>query len=407
MYFGFENFIEVNGERGPASNNLDKFHTLGKTGLSHSWACLPYLDYNFKARSVQELLAEKKDFFYILDMPYPPHKNWKCLHDFFIYPNVLKAIKAKKCKVLFCTYIEPFTKEFINTLELFAINNTLKKDDLYLITSEVNSKNLSKFFTTIHYNYFLSNNWFLDGIDEKGDDFSFTSITFKLKNTLPYRAKFLCLNRVTRAHRLYFFYRLLKHPELFENTLYSLGSKTLPGGLNFESILKDKSEFLKVQSFFKNRKIDIFLDSLDKRVNLAHNIPSELTNSTFLSIISETSVNPKKLFLSEKIAKGLYCKQPFIVLGNPGTLAYLKKLGFKTFNRWFDESYDGELDFKKRLGKIISLMSYLNTYPEAELFEMREKMNKVLEYNHKKIIEYDDTMQVFGKLNIYNKAQLL
>ena len=81
------------------------------------------------------------------------------------------------------------------------------------------------------------------------------------------------------------------------------------------------------------------------------------------------------------------------------------KLGFKTFNRWFDESYDGELDFKKRLEKIISLMSYLNTYPESELFKMREEMNKVLEYNHKKIIEYDDTMQVFGKLNIYNKAE--
>ena len=60
---------------------------------------------------------------------------------------------------------------------------------------------------------------------------------------------------------------MLKHPELFENTLYSLGSKTLPGGLNFEGILKDESEFLKVQKFFKNRKIDIFLDSLDKRVN--------------------------------------------------------------------------------------------------------------------------------------------
>ena len=38
MYFGFENFIEVNGELGPVSNNLDKFHTLGKTGVSHSWA---------------------------------------------------------------------------------------------------------------------------------------------------------------------------------------------------------------------------------------------------------------------------------------------------------------------------------------------------------------------------------
>ena len=50
-------------------------------------------------------------------------------------------------------------------------------------------------------------------------------------------------------------------------------------------------------------------------------------------------------------------------------------------------------------------MSYLNTYSESELFKMREEMNKVLEHNHKKIIEYDDTMQVFGKLNIYNKAE--
>ena len=173
--------------------------------------------------------------------------------------------------------------------------------------------------------------------------------------------------------------------------------------LPHERLLKDPEESLKVSNFFKNRRFNIFLDDYDKNINLASNIPYDLFNTTFISIITETDVSAGKVFISEKIAKGFYSKQPFILLGNPSTLVYLKRLGFKTFSKWIDESYDQEYDFKKRVNMIIKLMNDLNKYSHKELFKIRNEMSEVLEHNHSKIIKYNDMNRVFKKVNIYKK----
>jgi hypothetical protein len=53
--------------------------------------------------------------------------------------------------------------------------------------------------------------------------------------------------------------------------------------------------------------------------------------------------------LSEKIFKPISNLQPFLVIGDYLTLAELKKLGFKTFSPFIDESYDNERDSYKRM----------------------------------------------------------
>ena len=59
--------------------------------------------------------------------------------------------------------------------------------------------------------------------------------------------------------------------------------------------------------------------------------------------------------------------QPFVVYGNPGTLVQLKKLGYKTFSNFIDESYDNESCAVKRLELLVdSIKDFINK-PTDEL----------------------------------------
>ena len=53
--------------------------------------------------------------------------------------------------------------------------------------------------------------------------------------------------------------------------------------------------------------------------------------------------------MSEKILKPLLNLHPFIVMSTPHTLKKITELGFKTFGRFIDESYDDEENPQKRL----------------------------------------------------------
>jgi len=87
-------------------------------------------------------------------------------------------------------------------------------------------------------------------------------------------------------------------------------------------------------------------------------------------------------FLSLISFKGIATKRPFIILGAPGTIKYLQDLGFRTFNQWWDESYDSELNFETRTSMIISLVEQISHYPPHRLQEICAEMSDILEYNY-------------------------
>ena len=73
---------------------------------------------------------------------------------------------------------------------------------------------------------------------------------------------------------------------------------------------------------------------------------------------------PIRGWWSEKTLKAMYYELPFMVVGLPETLKYLREVGFETFPELFDESYDSSFDSEKRfnifynnIDKIMS-MSY-------------------------------------------------
>ena len=98
-------------------------------------------------------------------------------------------------------------------------------------------------------------------------------------------------------------------------------------------------------------------------------------------IVTETVYYEQKLHLTEKIFKPIVLERPFILLSTQGNLSYLKSYGFKTFDRWIDESYDNEMDPDVRLQKVVDEIEKLCRKSMSELLIMYREMHEILKFN--------------------------
>lgn len=103
-------------------------------------------------------------------------------------------------------------------------------------------------------------------------------------------------------------------------------------------------------------------------------------NDSWLSVISEASASADQCFLSEKIFKPLVIEHPFMVWGDRGTLGHLQRMGYKTFDQWWDESYD-TLDELDRIAVICKNLEMLSKKTPNEMLQMFEEMKPVLKHN--------------------------
>lgn len=106
-----------------------------------------------------------------------------------------------------------------------------------------------------------------------------------------------------------------------------------------------------------------------------------LWKSGLWHIVTETVFYYDKLHLTEKIFKPIVAQRPFMLAAAPGNLAYLKSYGFKTFDRWIDESYDTIQDPDLRLQAIVDQTQRLCAMSDSELHQMHQEMQPVLEHN--------------------------
>lgn len=84
--------------------------------------------------------------------------------------------------------------------------------------------------------------------------------------------------------------------------------------------------------------------------------------------------------VSEKLVKPILAQMPFVCFAGAGHLAYIQKLGFKTFGNLIDESYDQESDMTRRIHKIVEVMGRLNNQPNGFL-EFRSASQDICQHN--------------------------
>ena len=181
---------------------------------------------------------------------------------------------------------------------------------------------------------------------------------------------YISLNRMAREHRV------ILTSKLINNGLRDYGYITWANGRNHKYIdyTENFPEIHKTQ-------FDIldFEDILNQ--NPTMNVPVRHCNKSFLFLVTETHFNNNTIFISEKTFKPVLLKMPFVSLGNPGTLTVLKELGFKTFDKWINESYDFDLPLEKRCDIIVSEIARLSKMTNQERMSIRNEMSDILEHN--------------------------
>jgi hypothetical protein len=116
-----------------------------------------------------------------------------------------------------------------------------------------------------------------------------------------------------------------------------------------------------------------------------------------IDIVAETRVDGNLFFVTEKTWRPIIARRPFIVIGARNFLKNLKKLGFVTFNDFWDEGYD-EYDSGNRVKHIIRLIDSIGSMPLAEIKKIVVSMDSILEHNYNVFMKltYSDLKDVFG-----------
>lgn len=107
----------------------------------------------------------------------------------------------------------------------------------------------------------------------------------------------------------------------------------------------------------------------------------------FCDIVTESRFAQPTANYSEKTYRPMFYKKPFILVGPPHTLHYLREGGFKTFNDFWDESYDTMEDHESRLFSIFKLIDQINNMSIGQLKELYNKMLPIIEHNRKVLLE--------------------
>lgn len=157
------------------------------------------------------------------------------------------------------------------------------------------------------------------------------------------------------------------------------------------------SNFVKVP---KNHTAETIHDRFKSLLRYSDLIDPDIYNQTFYTALIETTNHMDFCVFTEKTAKPMIAKRPFVVFGSPGQLKALQKLGFRTFSPIIDESYDLEIDVDLRFKKVLDTMQELNNKDPHEVYE---KLEEILEHNKKHFEENDWNSNFLASIKNCNK----
>jgi hypothetical protein len=104
-----------------------------------------------------------------------------------------------------------------------------------------------------------------------------------------------------------------------------------------------------------------------------------------VDVVAETFTTGDCFFITEKTVRPMLLKKPMIVMGPKDFLGYLRQMGFKTFNDFWDEDYDGFAE-QNRYQKILDLIDNIAQQPIDVLVDMHQRMRPILDHNYNLLV---------------------
>jgi hypothetical protein len=320
----------------------------------------------------------------------------------------LKDLRAGKAMLLFDQSLEGYQTSWlwqyfhtecdqyhINPKQVIYVTGNAIAEELY--TTWANQHGQDNRLNVISYEHFeedIKQRAKVDGIDFR------EQIEFK-HNNLSNIKTYNCLQKRLRSHRIWF-YKYLYDSNLLDRGMVSM------------------NPFAEQSTYFEGMSIPLDqLDNLNQQLPLIlydHNnnehddrfyidrLVPQVHLDTWVTVVSEASFGDSELtlFLSEKAFKPIACSHPFIFMGNRGSLARLRKMGYKTFEGYIDETYD-TLPTWQRYDAIIDSIRQIDAIKDK--ISWYESMRPILEHNKQTLMSrmsFDNPAS--KKLNeIYNK----
>jgi hypothetical protein len=281
----------------------------------------------------------------------------------------------------------------------------------------VEKKIIQDTFTVYPFSYFQHDLWFLTegkgkilNKSSKEDSYGLFKLSLHKNKSIKKEKHFLCFNRISRFHRILLFGEIQTNPKLKDKTTITLG-KDIHLGTKDGFYKATQQHLLDSYKFSKQKILNFFkeydstqqytYDVPDLHLNQAANLNISAHNKTFLNIITETLEDPYTIFFSEKTFKPIFCAQPFILFGNPYSLVKLREYGFQTFNKWWDESYDEEIDLTRRLEKIVETLEYISEWDLDTCFKVTQEMESVFINNFNILKSPDKVLQLHENLKVF------
>jgi hypothetical protein len=112
-------------------------------------------------------------------------------------------------------------------------------------------------------------------------------------------------------------------------------------------------------------------------------------SSTGIEVVLETLFDDTRWHLTEKTLRPIACGQPFILAATAGSLQYLQKYGFETFNGLINESYDKIADPKARLQAIVIEMQRIAAMPLVDKQLLWQKLYVIAARNKQRFFSQE------------------
>jgi hypothetical protein len=211
--------------------------------------------------------------------------------------------------------------------------------------------------------------------------------------------RFVSLNRTARDSKILFLLSLLRDG-IFDRGFVSFGGFKHPGERKGEQPMPTAGQLAASLPGFDDLIAELapLLETLDsrgrillgmqqhhwKRLELWNcGLAADLNeyNHSWFSVATETEMRPRPSRITEKSVKPLANFHPMLVLGNPGSLALIRSYGFATFEDVIDESYDEELDPRRRFDMVYKEVTRLCRLDEGALLALERRVSDKLMFN--------------------------
>ena len=321
-------------------------------------------------------------------------------------PNIiLDKVRSGDCKLIFDDTMEgsPCDK-FLNIIYKSIDTLKLPPEQLYFITNNLLAEkthedwkgqnkdrlymNVISFMWNVYDIQRLKKINLPDSVNIK------TELIYKRDN-LDSIKHFLKVNRTDRFERNLFMLHMNKN-NMLDNSLLSFPQ--LPD-MNYNDQFKTLTTIDNINSL--RSKTPFHIDNTDKTNvgEAGHKIgqfnadlpfqPMHYRKSLISLVMCAFPFDDNACHLHSSTYNPMFCGHPVNQFGPYQHLKEMRNNGFKTFSKWWDESYDDEKDHWKRFRKVMNVSYKISKMSIEDVFKMVVEMRGVLQHNSDLINNYN------------------